>query len=80
MMIIGEWWVFRKYIFFVLMEMVDTEILILGQCSKLKIHESRRLMNDDDTISAYLHTTFIGRQAQAFQLLEYQMVWREGQI
>ena len=47
---------FSENILFVLMEiMVDTEILILGHCSKLKIHDSRRLMNDD-TISAYLHS------------------------
>ena len=46
---------FSENILFVLMEMVDTEILILGHCSKLKIHDSRILMNDD-TISAYLHS------------------------
>ena len=47
---------FSENALFVLMEiMVDTEIMILGHCSKLKIHDSRRLMNDD-TITAYLHS------------------------
>ena len=46
---------FQKILFVLMEKMVDTEILILGHCSKLKIHDSRRLMNDD-TISAYLHS------------------------
>ena len=69
---------FSENTLFVLMEMVDTEILILGHCSKLKIHETRKLINDD-TISAYLHTTCIGRQVQEHVGVKITIIVCRGQ-
>ena len=79
---------FSENILFVLMEiMVDTEILILGHCSKLKIHDSRILMNDD-TISAYLHSyvyrtpgagTFSERKISAKLLVKITIIFCRGQ-